>query len=320
MPKVLVTRRIPDAGLRLLSGFEVEVLGDAPPSVDLLRARVRGVDAILSLLTERVDEALLDAAGPQLNVVANMAVGFDNVDVAAATRRGIPVGNTPGVLTDATADLTMALLLSAARRLAEGQAQVRDGRWTTWEPMGLLGRDLRGATLGIFGFGRIGQAVAKRAAGFGMELLFTSRSPVPSESARQVDFDELLARSDFVTVHAPLNAHTRRLFSDEVFAKMKRTAVFVNTSRGGLVDQEALYRALTADGLFAAALDVTAPEPLPSTHPLLTLPNCLIVPHVGSATVETRDAMATLAARNVLAALRRERLPHCVNPEVYEDR
>lgn len=317
MPKVLVTRRIPEAGLRLLSGCEVDILGDAPPSPALLCERVQGADALLSLLTERIDEAVLEAAGPSLKVIANMAVGFDNVDLAAATRRRIPVGNTPGVLTDATADLTLALLLAAARRLPEGQAQVREGRWLTWEPMGLLGRDLRGATLGIFGFGRIGQAVARRAQGFGMRVLFTNRTQRAFEGARQVSFDALLSASDFLSVHAPLTPDTRRLFADEVFGAMKRTAVFVNTSRGGLVDQEALHRALTSGTIVGAALDVTDPEPLPASHPLLSLPNCLIVPHVGSATVATRDAMATLSAQNVLAGLRGELLPHCVNPEVY---
>jgi glyoxylate reductase len=319
MPKVFVARRIPAAGLdRIAAAADVDVWPDRlPPPADVLRARVRDCDGLVSLLTDRVDAALLDAA-PRLKVVSNFAVGFNNVDVAACTARGVRVGNTPGVLTDATADIAVTLLLAAARRLGENATDAKEGRWLTWEPLGWLGQDLAGKTLGIVGMGRIGFATAKRLHhGWGMKVLYTARSPKPDAdrelAARRVELDELLRESDYVSVHADLNPTTKDLFGAEAFGKMKRSAVFVNTSRGPLVDQVALAAALRAGTIFAAGLDVTDPEPLPPEHELFALPNCVIAPHVASATVGTRDAMATRCADNLLAGLHGEPLPYPVN-------
>jgi glyoxylate reductase len=258
----------------------------------------------------------MDAAGSQLKVISQMAVGYDNIDIPAAKERGIPVGNTPGVLTDATADLTMALLLASARRIVEGVHYIKDGKWQTWEPMGLLGADLRDATLGIIGLGRIGKAVAQRCAGFRMRILAhspsTSQEDAAEVGATLVDLDTLLRESDFVSIHAPLKDSTRHLIDTFALKKMKPSAILINTSRGGLVDQTALYAALTDGEISGAALDVTDPEPLPLDEPLLTLPNVLIVPHIGSASHHTRDLMASMAADNLLAGLRGDPLPNAV--------
>jgi lactate dehydrogenase-like 2-hydroxyacid dehydrogenase len=275
------------------------------------------------MLTDRVDDAFLDAAGPGLRVVSQMAVGFDNVDGAACTRRGVPVGNTPGVLTDTTADLAFALILAAARRLPEGERLVRAGGWRTWSPTIQLGVDVHGATLGIVGFGRIGQALARRALGFGMTVLYASRSRVPRTVERALNatwlpFEEVLARSDFVSLHVDLNPSTRGLINADALRGMKPSAILVNTTRGAVVEGRALFEALRDGVIRAAALDVTDPEPIPIDDPLLTLDNCLIVPHVGSATEATRGKMASMAAANLLAGVRGERLPNVVNPEVYE--
>ncbi|HNF93519.1 MAG TPA: D-glycerate dehydrogenase [Anaerolineales bacterium] len=322
-PKVFVSRKIRDAGLNLVLEFcDAEVWDEEmPPTRDVLLEKVRGVDGYLSMLTDRVDAELLDTAGPQLKVVSNHAVGFDNVVVADATARGIPVGNTPGILTDATADIAFALLLAAARRIVESEKYIRDGKWKTWHPSMLLGMDLVGRTLGLVGFGRIGRAVAKRAVGFGMRIAYYSPNSEPEFGAIKMNsLDALLQESDFVSVHTPLNESTRHLVNADFLSKMKPNAVFVNTSRGPVVDQVALYDALKAKKIFAAGLDVTDPEPLPLDSPLLTLDNCVIVPHIGSASERTRDAMARLAAENLIAGLKGERLPHCINPEVYENR
>jgi glyoxylate reductase len=321
-PKVFVTRRILEIGMKMVSeACQADVWpGDLPPSPKILKERVRGVDGLLCLLTDRIDAAVMDAAGPGLKVISSFSVGVDNVDVAAATERHIPVGNTPGVLTDATADMAFALLLAAGRRLLEGTQGVRAGRWKTWGPDFLLGADLNGATLGIVGFGRIGRAVAHRAMGFGMHVLFTDPKPAdpePGVEAHQVDFDTLLRESDFVSLHCPLTDETRNLMDARSLAKMKSTAVLVNTSRGPVVDQFALYEALKSGRLFAAALDVTNPEPLPADSPLLTLENCIVVPHIASASWWTRQRMSVMAAENLIAGLKRERLPNCANPEVY---
>lgn len=320
-PRVLVTRRIPEAGLDLIrAACDVDLWEDElPPPRDELLRRVAGIDGLLSLLTDKVDDELLDAAGPQLKVVSNFAVGYDNIDLAACARRDIPVGNTPGVLTAATADIAFALLMSVARRLPEGYDYVRQDRWKTWGPLLLLGKDLAGATLGIIGFGRIGQEVAKRARGFSMRVIYHDRARVSAEQeaatgGSMVSLDELLAQSDFISLHTDLNASTRGLIGREALAKMKRGAVLINTSRGPVVEQEALYDALKSGQLFGAGLDVTDPEPLRADHPLLSLPNCLIVPHIASATVDTRDAMARKAANNLLAGLRGEPLPDRVAP------
>jgi glyoxylate reductase len=315
-PRVFVARRIPDEGLDAIgSACEVDLWEDeAPPSRDELLRRVAGRDGILTLLTERVDDELLDAAGPGLRVVSNYAVGFDNIDVPACSRRGIPVGNTPGALTETTADLAWALLMAGARRLAEGDRYVRAGEWRTWGPLLLLGTDVHGATLGIVGFGRIGQAVARRALGFGMRVVYWSRTRAPASveaslGASFVPFDELLATSDFVSVHVALKGETRHLVDAAALRRMKRTAVLVNTARGPVVDQAALTAALRDGEIAAAALDVTDPEPIAPDDPLLALPNCLIVPHIASATGATRGRMAAMAAANLLAGVRGEPLP-----------
>jgi glyoxylate reductase len=318
-PKIFITRIIPDKGLNLVKQhFPLSEVWpeEMPPSREILLERVRGVDGLLCLLTERIDAELMDAAGPQLKVISSMSVGVDHVDVAAATARGIPVGNTPGVLTDATADMAFALLFAAARRVVEGEKYVREGKWKTWHPQLLLGRDFVGATLGIVGFGRIGQAVAKRAQGFDLRVHFYDPTARPAYGARPVDLDVLLRESDFVSIHVPLTAETKHLVNTEFLAKMKSDAILVNTSRGGVVNQAALYDALKSHRIFAAALDVTDPEPVPMDSPLLELDNCLIVPHLGSASQHTRDMMAYLAAENLVAGLKRERLPNCVNPQV----
>jgi lactate dehydrogenase-like 2-hydroxyacid dehydrogenase len=315
-PRVFVARRIPDEGLSLvLAACDADVWPDElPPPRDELLRRVAGCEGILTLLTDRVDDELLDAAGPGLRVVSNYAVGYDNVDVAACTRRGVAVGNTPGVLTETTADLAWALLMAAARRLAEGSRYVRDGRWRTWGPMLLLGPDVHGATLGIVGFGRIGQAVARRAQGFGMTVLYHDVGSVPPEAAASlgatsVPLEELLARSDFVSLHVNLTADTRHLINADTLRRMKPTAVLVNTSRGPVVDGAALAAALRDGVIWAAALDVTDPEPIPIDDPLVGLDNCLIVPHIASASRATRGRMAEMAAANLLAGVRGEPLP-----------
>jgi lactate dehydrogenase-like 2-hydroxyacid dehydrogenase len=317
-PRVFVTRLIPDAGLNRVRDFgDADIWpGDMPPPYESLIQRVKGVEGILCLLTDRIDANLMDAAGPQLKVISQMAVGYDNIDVAAAQARGIPIGNTPGVLTEATADLTFALLLAQARRIVEGVEYIRAGRWQTWDPKALLGADLSGATLGIIGFGRIGRAVARRASGFDMRILAYSPSLTKEEAtamnARGVELDELLHESDFVSLHCPLNQHTQHLINDDTLARMKPTAILVNTARGGIVDQQALYNALKSGVIAGAALDVTDPEPLPSDHPLFSLQNATIVPHIGSASTWTRDQMATMAADNLIAGLKGEPLPNQV--------
>lgn len=319
-----MARRIPDAGLALLdAAAEVEVWDDPlPPPRETLLASVAGCAGVLTLLTERVDAEFLDAAGPGLRVVSNYAVGVDNIDLAECTRRGIPVGHTPGVLTETTADLAFGLLMAAARRIVEAADFVRAGRWQTWDPMLLLGSDVHGATLGLVGFGRIGQAVARRAAGFEMRILYHSRqrcdpSTEDALGAQWMPLDELFERSDFVSLHVPLTSETYRLVDAARLRRMRPTAILVNTARGPIVDTDALVRALEAGWIGGAALDVTDPEPLPADHPLLRLPNALVVPHIGSASRATRARMAEMAAANLLAGLRGERLSHCANPEVW---
>lgn len=320
-PKVFVTRIIRDAGLNLVKEFcDAEIWqDDLPPSRETLLEKVRGMDGLLCLLTDRIDGEVLDAAGSQLKVVSNHAVGFDNIVVPDATARRIPVGNTPGILTDATADFAFALLMSAARRVNEAERYLRAGKWQTWGPSILLGMDFVSKTLGLVGFGRIGQAVAKRAAGFDLRVIYYDPGAEPVFNAMPVNsLDALLRESDFVSVHTPLNDSTRRMVNADFLSKMKRNAILVNTSRGGVVDQDALFHALKSQQIFAAALDVTDPEPLPMDSPLLTLENCVIAPHIASASEKTRDDMARLAANNLIAGLNGERLPHCVNPEVYQ--
>ena len=322
-PKVFVTRIIPERGLKMVREFcSAEVWEEElPPPKAVILEKVRGIDGLLCLLTDPIDAEVMDAAGPQLKVISQMAVGFDNVDVAEATRRGIPVGHTPGVLTEATADFAFTLLASAARRVVEAAAYVKAGRWKTWGPTLLLGADLWGATLGIIGFGRIGRAVARRARGFNMRLIYYDVRPneeVAAElGAEYLPLDDLLRQADFVTLHVPLMPETYHLIGERELKLMKPSALLINTSRGPVVDPEALYQALVNGDIAGAALDVTEPEPIPMDSPLLTLPNCLIVPHIASASISSRNRMAEMAAANLIAGLKGERLPNCVNPEVY---
>jgi glyoxylate reductase len=325
-PKVFVTRIIPDAGLDLIKAqCDAEIWSDPlPPPYALLCQKTAACEGLVALLTDKIDAALMDAA-PRLRVVSNYAVGFNNIDFPAATERGICVGNTPGVLTDATADMAFCLLIAAARRVVEAHQYTLAGKWRTWEPLGHLGQDLVGKTLGIVGMGRIGYAMAKRChAGWDMKILYhdvyRNEKAEKDLGAKQVDFDTLLRESDFVSVHTDLNEKTRHMFGPEQFKKMKRTAVLVNSARGPLVDQKALYEASKSGIIFAAGLDVTDPEPPLMDDPLLKLPNVVIAPHIASATVGTRNAMAEICANNLIAGLTGQKLPSAVNPEVEAKR
>jgi glyoxylate reductase len=300
MARCFVTRRLPgDALDRLAAEHELEVTQD-------FRERLAEAEGLLTMLTDPVDAALIEAA-PRLRAISNYAVGVDNIDLEAATRRGIPVGHTPDVLTDATADLALGLMLAVARRIPEGDALVRRGQWPPWGPEVFLGRDLHAATVGIVGFGRIGQAVARRVEGFDADVIHSGG----------VDLEELLERSDFISLHTPLTPDTRGLIDADALARMKPTAYLVNTARGPIVDTAALTRALHDGQIAGAGLDVTDPEPLPAEHPLLSAPNLVVVPHIGSATHRTRRAMSDLAVDNLRAGLAGERMPRCANPEVY---
>ena len=318
-PLVLITHTLPSEWMSALNGRVRAVTGplDATRLAPELEAYLAEADGLFCLLTIPVRKELLDRM-PRLRVVSNMAVGVDNVDVAECTRRGIPVGNTPGVLTDATADLTMSLLLAAARRLPESARDAREGRWLTWSPAGWLGADLRGATLGIVGMGKIGRAVAERARGFGMKIVYTDNGPCSDAPGEFLGLDDLLRTSDIVSLHCPLTPQTRGLINESALQKMKPTAILVNAARGPVVDTAALTRALSRGQIGGVALDVTDPEPLPPDHPLYQLPNCFIVPHIGSATHGTRRKMAEMACKNLLAGLDGKRLPFCVNPEVFQ--
>ena len=304
---MFVTRELPGGALdRLRAVHDVDVWPERlPPTDDQLRWHAEDAEGLLSMLTDRIDAELI-AGCPRLRAIANYAVGYDNIDVGAAAARGIPVGNTPDVLTDATADLAFALMLAAARRLAGAERFVRAGEWRTWEPDAHLGWDVHGATLGIVGRGRIGQAVARRAVGFDMTVLYAGRDG-------DTPLLQVLARADFVSIHCPLTPQTRHLIGAAALAEMKPTAVLINTARGPIVDPVALREALVAGTIAAAALDVTDPEPLPSDDPLLSAPNLLVVPHIGSATHATRERMADLAVDNLLAALHGETMPHLVS-------
>jgi glyoxylate reductase len=323
-PRVFVTRRIPAIGLdAIVAACDAEVwTGELPPSEETLRLSIADCDGLVSMLTDRIDALLLDAA-PRLKVVSNYAVGFNNIDVPACTQRGIAVGNTPGVLTDATADMAFCLLIAAARRLVDGHDFARTGQWKTWEPLGHLGQDLAGGTIGVVGMGRIGYALAKRChLGWDMKVLYydvqRNSQAETHLAAKQVDLDTLLAQADFVSVHADLNDTTRGLFNLTTFRKMKPTAVFVNTARGPIVVEADLIEALRTGVIFAAGLDVTDPEPPPPGSPLYGVPNLIVAPHIASATFGTRNAMADICARNLLAGLHGEALPGWVNPEVAE--
>lgn len=281
--------------------------------------KIKGLDALLCLLTDRVDEELIDAAS-HLKVISNMAVGHDNIAVAAASQRGIPVGNTPGALTETTADFAFALLMAVARRIPEAQAYIKAGHWKTWHPTVLSGQDIYGATLGIVGFGRIGQAVARRAVGFGMRILAHGgghEDAIRAIGAEKVGLADLLAQSDYVSLHVPLTEKTHHLIGAPELGVMKSTAILVNTARGAVVDSKALCDALRRGEILAAGLDVTEPEPIPPDDPLLALNNCVVVPHIASASVATRRKMAEMAVDNVIAGISGKPLPTCVNPQVY---
>jgi glyoxylate reductase len=355
LPIVVVTRRLPPKAWNQLRAQADLVCWeqDCPVARGWLVDHLPAAEGLYCLLTDRIDREVLQF-GKRLRVISTMAVGYDHIDIEECTQRGIAVGHTPGILTETTADLAFALLLAAARRIVEGADYVRQGRWTTWSPDLLLGQDVCGATLGLVGFGRIGQAVARRAQGFQMKVLAvrsphgvsglprSSVSPGPDaqpsatqefhweipppwtshdqplgSSLQYVDLQEALIQSDFVSLHVPLTPQTHHLMGEAEFRVMKPSSILVNTSRGAVVDTEALYQALANGLIGGAALDVTDPEPFPVLHPLLTLPNCLIIPHLGSASVATRTRMACMAAENIIAGLRGDVLPHCVNPEVY---
>ena len=329
MARIFVTRAIPERGIKLLAeNFGEDSVAvsphDRPITRDELLAGVAGADALLPILTDIVDGAVMDAAGRQLKVIGNYAVGYNNVDVGAATERGILVTNTPGVLTETTADLAWSLLMAAARRIGESERYLRGGAWKSWGPQMFLGVDVHGATLGIYGMGRIGRAMARRARGFGMRVLYYDAEPLAASSeveigATYVDKPALLAEADFISVHVPLLPETRHVFGEAEFKAMKPSAVFVNTSRGPVVDEAALARALKTGEIFAAGLDVYEEEP--AVHPeLLDCENAVLVPHIGSATRETRAKMAEMAAQNIVAALKGETPPNLVNPEALQKR
>jgi len=326
MVDVVVTQHIPEPAATLLrqAGLEtVELREVGPPAADEFRAAVAGCRALIALLNDPVDAALLDAAGPSLQVVANYAVGYDNIDVPAATERGIAVANTPGVLTDASAELAMALLFATARRVPEADRFVRDGRFAGWQAELLLGMQLRGKVLGLVGAGRIATATGRIARAVGMELLYTNRSPRPDFEqecgAARVELDALLERSDVVSLHVPLTLQTRHLIGAPQLARMKPTAILINTARGPVVDENALVAALRDGAIAAAGLDVYEREPSLADG-LTALPNVVLLPHLGSGTVETRAAMARLAASAVVAVLGGDRPPNLVNPDVWAHR
>ena len=318
-PRVFVTRRIAAQALKQLEGrVQLEVWeGSGPPPRAELEARMPHLDGLLSLLTDPLDAKMITLAGPNFCVLSQMAVGTDNIDLAAASARRIPVGHTPGVLTEACADFAMALLLAAARRVVEGDREVRAGIWRPWGPDILVGKDLYGGTLGIVGFGRIGQAVARRAQGFGMRLLVHDLNPdthlEKSFGIQFVTLPELLRQSDFVSIHVYLSAQTRGMFNAETLGQMKPGAVLVNTARGPIVEPQALQAALESGRLSAAALDVFDPEPIPPDSPLLAMPNVIITPHIASAAGQVRLNMAQIAVENLLLGLAGQPLRFCAN-------
>lgn len=328
-PRVFVTREIPERGLKKIEEkFEVEVWGEyTPPPRSVLLEKSRSVDALVTLLTDKVDEELLSKA-ENLRIIAQYAVGYDNIDLEAATRHGVYVTNTPGVLTEAVADFTWALILAVTRRIVEADEYVKSGEWertkTGWHPMMMLGFEVNGATLGIIGLGRIGQAVARRAKGFNMRILYydvTSRTEVEKElGVERVDLETLLRESDIVSIHVPLTPETEHLISERELKMMKNTAFLVNTARGPIVDTKALVKALEEKWIAGAALDVHEQEPLPKNHPITKFKNVVLAPHAASATLETRSRMAELVAENLIAFLEKRVPPTLVNREVVKIR
>ena len=327
-PRIYITRPLPEPAARLLREAPVEVRSwdreDTPVARDVLLREVVDADGVICLITEKMDAEVIERMA-HCRVIAHVAVGYDNIDVAAATRKGIFVTNTPGVLTETTADLGWAILMATARRVVEGDKFARSGRWKTWEIMGFTGQDVHGATLGIVGMGRIGYAIARRATGFAMPVLYHNRTRLAEAqeravNARHVPLDELLAQSDFVVISCALTPETRHLISEREFGLMKRTAVLVNIARGPIVDQRALYRALVDNKSWAAGIDVYETEPVPMDEPLLKLDNAVLPPHLGSASVATRIKMATTAAENCLAGVRGDVPPNVVNREALERR
>ncbi|MCE4617722.1 MAG: D-glycerate dehydrogenase [Desulfurococcales archaeon] len=330
-PKVFVTREIPEPGLKAIAEYyEVELWDKytAPP-YEVLLEKAKEIDALVTLLTDKVDCNLISSAAPRLRIISQYAVGYDNIDVECATKHGVYVTNTPGVLTEAVADFTWALILAVARRIVEADKFVREGEWyrkgTGWHPMMLLGLEVHGLTLGIIGMGRIGRAVAKRAVGFDMRILYTDKyrlSPEMEEkfNAKHVDMDTLLRESDIVSIHTPLTPETYHLIGEEELKKMKRTAILINTARGKVIDTNALVKALEEGWIAGAGLDVFEEEPLPPGHPLTKFDNVVLAPHLGSATWKTRTAMAMLVADNLIAFYKGEKPPTLVNPEVMKVR
>jgi len=323
--RVFVTRAIAQEALdKIAQATEMEVWPEElPPPYEVLLEEARDAEGLVTMVNDKVDATLMDAA-PKLKVVSNVAVGYDNISIAEATKRHIVVGYTPGVLAGTTADLAFALLMAAARRVVEADNHTRNGHWKTWGPKVLLGHDIHNATLGIVGMGRIGSEVAKRAKGFNMKVLYHNTRRRSEEEERQLDVEyvseltELLSSADFISVHVPLVPQTRHLIGAAEFAMMKPNAIFINTSRGSVVDQRALYETLKSGQIFAAAIDVTETEPISPDDPLLTLDNVIIAPHIGSASFTTRKNMALMTAENLLAGLRGETPPNCVNPEALK--
>lgn len=325
-PKVFITKPIPQPALeRLLPHVDVEIWQEQqPPSIQVLSKKAHSSDALLCMLADPLNADFFDTPGSTLKVVSQFSVGVDNIDLSAATSRGIPVGHTPGVLTETTADFTFGLMLAAARRIVEGNNEVQQGIWRPWGPDVLTGYDVHGATLGLIGFGRIGQAVARRAAGFSMKVLYFDKSrhtDLEQElGVTYASLDQILEQSDFISLHIYLSLETYHLIGKSEFEKMKPNAILINTARGGVVDHQALAEALQTQKIAGAAVDVTEPEPIQNDSPLLSLPNMIIAPHIASASKATRLRMGHIAVDNLLAGLEGRRLPFCANPAVYTER
>jgi lactate dehydrogenase-like 2-hydroxyacid dehydrogenase len=318
-PEVLITRRLDEEFVSpLREHFMVDMWPEAekPMPREQLLERIKGKAGLLCMLTESIDEELLAAAGPPLKTISTMSVGFDHIDVNAAKNHGLTVGYTPDVLNDAVADLTIALMLNAGRRLPEAARSVIGGNWGAWSPYWMTGQDLSGSTVGLIGLGSIAETVARRLQGFDCRILYHSRSSKPELEQKygltKLPLEEVLSQSDFVSVHAPLTGETKEMFNAERFGQMKQSAVFINTSRGGLVNQNDLFQALKNGTIYAAGLDVTTPEPLPTDNPLLSLPNCLVLPHIGSASIKTRHKMTEIAIQNLVAGVNGETLVSAV--------